>query len=1657
MDRSFPPTPLLPKTLRSLAAPVVRVLPAVLLLAGSGRLRAEFSLSAPQPIGMATWAAEISTGDINNDGFDDFVLLNRVNAPHIRVVLSDGDRTFTVVPEPPGSVAAEASELADMNGDGKLDLLLSDSYAGDLRVYTGNGDGTFLAPAIYEGVGDYVNDITVGDFNRDGIPDAAANSLATGGVRIYYFNASGTLASTNVLGGDSNFGNIEGLVSADFDADGSRDLFVGALDGTVRKIAYKLYEPIISLGTVAVPDFGGVYRVDAADILRNGKAGFAITERGGHKICVSREPMGVGGRVYFTSNLPYAVRLADLNGDRYPDLIVGSQDPTKTLQTLGRVEIYLNDGQGGFHAPQFFATDRSEINAIGLADLTGSGKLDLVVGATPYGADTMAFYNTSPIAPQFTSAISATFTAGQSGSFAFKAQGSPGPAFTTTSTLPANVTLSSAGVLSGTPPQEAAGIYPIVVTASNGIGQSATQIFTLAVQATAPTVSSPFFNSVSSRSVNLGGSADNDNGHPITRRGVVYARTADNATPRLGGTGVSFNDDPVTTVGSFMRTVTDLTPSTLYSFAAYATNSQGTNYSQVVTFQTNPPPGSGSLVVTTLGDEYNGTSDPGQGSGTSLREAIAYANELGGTRDITFSPNLFANGPATIQTGLLQFSNVGGMTRINGPGADKLTIDGTHAGRIFNITQGGATLKGLTITRGGSNQAIGGYGDFFFSDCVFSNCTGGVIYVGGGTVLERCTFSGNSTPGNGGAIVVEGTLRVYNSTFHGNSAQGSGGAIYNMYGGAWTWVSSCTFTGNSAEISGGGLGIATGNLFMSNTILSGNSAPVNPNLMGNANPNFTHNLIDVDPATIFATGLPVLHGGTIPVIALKPGSPAIDAGSQALAVDQSGQPLATDQRGRARFAGATIDIGSYEVAALAEIGPATVSNITPTTATFSGNVTSGEPDYITRRGVVFAATSQNATPAIEGANVVTLDAAGTAGAFSLPAGGLAPLTWYSFATFVGNDVGTSYSTVQTFRTLEAQGLVVTTAAETVDAYDGQTSLKEAILFSNSNPDFSAITFAPELAGQTLQIAAPWSDQATASAFLIQSPLSITGPAAGPGVSLHIPAGNRRRHFAVETGAELTLANLTITGGDVPDRGGSIYCEGGLTVRGCTFSDNRSDSEGGVIYNWLGATHLWIENSTFAGNTAGGGAGAVSAFCPEIVLRHVTITGNTSPEGGLKIWQYAAVLQNCLIAGNSTEGLFISGPGSVNLTESHNNILGTGNSLGLQDGVNGNQIGVPASSLRLGPLSNNGGPTPTVALLPGSPALDAGVAGAIATDQRGMPRRSFASGGLLGRYYKLGSEATTGLLSPLSNLEAQPLSASIVTRLVDFGSGTENAPGSGGVLDRDGTNGNPFGGLGISVDLDNFAALWTGYITVPETANYRFTTRSDDGSVLYIGGQLVVSNNNVQPATNANGSVFLTAGIHALRIGYFDLGGAAIMQVSWEQLDGAAPFTRRIIPPEVLSWGSSPDIGAYEHAELPSTALEEWRSLQGLAATGSQDGSSPSGDGVVNLLKFAFNMAPVAGDLAKPNVGIMPAGGSAGLPRITRDGEGRLVIEFVRRKATANPGITYTVETGDLLPGLQPLDLPPATIVPIDTTWERVTFVDPVIGTKRFGRVRVTVW
>jgi hypothetical protein len=215
----------------------------------------------------------------------------------------------------------------------------------------------------------------------------------------------------------------------------------------------------------------------------------------------------------------------------------------------------------------------------------------------------------------------------------------------------------------------------------------------------------------------------------------------------------------------------------------------------------------------------------------------------------------------------------------------------------------------------------------------------------------------------------------------------------------------------------------------------------------------------------------------------------------------------------------------------------------------------------------------------------------------------------------------------------------------------------------------------------------------------------------------------------EFSATMTIHNTSIANNDALENdGGGIANKGVMTVRGSTLADNETfASSGGGIAN---TGTLTVVNSTLSGNTALLAGGGLSNS-GNLTVVSSTITGNRAIEhqgGGVRSLLGVAALHNTLVAGNVVGAAAESSPddifGQLDPSSSFN-LVGVDTGLtGISDGQSGNQVGTTANPIdpRLAPLADNGGLTPTHALLPGSPALDRGrSADAPAVDQRGRPR------------------------------------------------------------------------------------------------------------------------------------------------------------------------------------------------------------------------------------------------------------------------------------------------------------------------------------------------
>ena len=355
-----------------------------------------------------------------------------------------------------------------------------------------------------------------------------------------------------------------------------------------------------------------------------------------------------------------------------------------------------------------------------------------------------------------------------------------------------------------------------------------------------------------------------------------------------------------------------------------------------------------SLVVTVTTDVVDNADNQ-----TSLREALAYAAQLGGTQTVTFS-NATAGGATNFYDGTAHTIALAGGTltvssnvKIAGPGAKVLTIDAHGAGEVFVVADPASVVfDALTIT-GGNNTGFGGgienesNGSVTVSNCTISNnyaLNGGGIdhSTSGNLTITNSTISGNGTNFYGGGVFINssGTVKLLNSTFSGNNAPNNGGAIVNIGTGA-VQISNCTISKNSSN-SGGGIESDSGTVTVANSIIADNTGDdvvadctsLGHNLLGSVFGTGFTNGKNGDQVGILDPNLGPLqdNGGPTKTMAPLFNSPAIDAGDNAqIPIDPSTNlPFTTDQRGlgsvritkvRLTPGPAVVDIGAFETRA----------------------------------------------------------------------------------------------------------------------------------------------------------------------------------------------------------------------------------------------------------------------------------------------------------------------------------------------------------------------------------------------------------------------------------------------------------------------------------------------------------------------------------------------------------------------------------------------------------------------------------------------------------------------------------------------------------------------------------------------------------------------
>jgi len=307
------------------------------------------------------FAYSVAVADVNGDGKPDIIVANYCGTTDdcelyaerngtVSVLLGNGDGTFqTAVVYDPGGFFPISVAVADVNGDGKPDLIVANECGdstclmsapnGTVSVLLGNGDGTFQTAVVYDSGGLSTRSVAVTDVNGDGKPDIVAasgydDSGDQGAAGVLLGNGDGTFQTVVVYGSGGDETNS--ITIGDVNGDGKPDLLV-ANEGAVDVL------------------------------LGNGDGTF--------QTAVSYGLSGFGN----------SVAVADANGDGKPDIVVASSCGGGS--GCGTVDVLLGNGNGAFQAAVSYGSGGLG-NSVAVADVNGDGKPDVVV-TSGYGSGSL--------------------------------------------------------------------------------------------------------------------------------------------------------------------------------------------------------------------------------------------------------------------------------------------------------------------------------------------------------------------------------------------------------------------------------------------------------------------------------------------------------------------------------------------------------------------------------------------------------------------------------------------------------------------------------------------------------------------------------------------------------------------------------------------------------------------------------------------------------------------------------------------------------------------------------------------------------------------------------------------------------------------------------------------------------------------------------------------------------------------------------------------------------------------------------------------------------------------------------------------------------------------------------------------------------------------
>jgi hypothetical protein len=458
-----------------------------------------FSEVASFTMGNSGYPIGVAAGDLDGDGKPDIVISNYYTQTltfYLNASTSGHIVMDSALSVPSGNYILGAS-IADLNGDGKPEVIVACQGSNILSVYTNSStlghigfsnETTIMAPS-----GGSPFKAVVADIDGDGKPDIVAANSYLGTVSVYR-NTTPT-GGTISFAGDVDFttGNFpEGVAIGDIDGDGKPDLVVANnTDNTLSLLRNTSTIGNINFASQLTVNSGyAAYDLVIADLDGDGKPDIAVDDQYNNTVSVHRNistpgTIAINPNVdYATGNIPYSISTADFDGDGKPDLVTcndadntftvlrntASNEPaitsfTPTVGTTGTVVTIVGVNLNGVSSVNFgdsAATSFTYVSPDTVTAVVGGGASGPVTLIAAAGGTTLAgfIYGSAPLITRFTPDSAAQGTVvtisgkGFTGSTTVLFGGTPAQSFTilNDSTITAAVGVGSSGAITVTNP-----------------------------------------------------------------------------------------------------------------------------------------------------------------------------------------------------------------------------------------------------------------------------------------------------------------------------------------------------------------------------------------------------------------------------------------------------------------------------------------------------------------------------------------------------------------------------------------------------------------------------------------------------------------------------------------------------------------------------------------------------------------------------------------------------------------------------------------------------------------------------------------------------------------------------------------------------------------------------------------------------------------------------------------------------------------------------------------------------------------------------------------------------------------------------------------------------------------------------------------------------